>query len=142
LNFEVFEKYLQISNFMKIHPAGAELFRADERTDRQTDMTWLIVAVRNCAKELKADQLMLYKEIVAICTEFHTKYITTMCGQNVEFFNAKHVYSTYGNHCDPQGWFSTTPLKFKVQGCSSIPSYGRCFPRPGGGNKEVPALVG
>jgi hypothetical protein len=39
-----FSKNAQISNFMKIHPVGAELFYADGRTDRQTDMTKLIVA--------------------------------------------------------------------------------------------------
>jgi hypothetical protein len=33
-----------MSNFMKISPVGAELFRADRQTDRQTDMTKLTVA--------------------------------------------------------------------------------------------------
>ena len=28
----------KISNFMKIRPVGAALFRAEERTDRQTDI--------------------------------------------------------------------------------------------------------
>jgi len=28
---------LQISNFMKIHPVGAELYHEDRRTDRETD---------------------------------------------------------------------------------------------------------
>jgi hypothetical protein len=32
---------------MKIRPVGAELFRADGQTDRQTAMTKLIVAFRN-----------------------------------------------------------------------------------------------
>ena len=32
----IFEKNIQISNFMKICPVGAELFHADGRTDRQT----------------------------------------------------------------------------------------------------------
>jgi hypothetical protein len=39
-------KNIQISNFMKIFPVGAELFRAD----RRADMTKLIVAFRNFAK--------------------------------------------------------------------------------------------
>ena len=30
-------KNIQISNYMKIHRAGAELFRADGLADRQTD---------------------------------------------------------------------------------------------------------
>ena len=38
---------------MKIRPVGAELFHADGRTDGQTDMTKLIVAFRNFAKQLK-----------------------------------------------------------------------------------------
>jgi len=38
---------------MKIHPVGPELFRADERTDRQTDITELIVAFRNFANGFK-----------------------------------------------------------------------------------------
>ena len=35
---------------MKIRPAGAELFHADERTDGQTDMKMLIVVFRNFAR--------------------------------------------------------------------------------------------
>jgi hypothetical protein len=32
---------------------------------------------------------MLYREIIAVCSEIHTKHIKTLCGQNVEFVNAK-----------------------------------------------------
>jgi len=35
----------------------------------------------------KTSQLMLYREIIAVCSEIHTKYINTMCGQNVELLN-------------------------------------------------------
>jgi hypothetical protein len=28
---------------------------------------------------------MLYREIIAVCSQIHTKYINTPCGQNVEF---------------------------------------------------------
>jgi hypothetical protein len=38
---------------MKILPVGAEWFYADERTDRRTDMTKLIVAFHNFAKAPK-----------------------------------------------------------------------------------------
>jgi hypothetical protein len=30
---------------------------------------------------------MLYSEIIAVCSEIHTKHINTLCGQNVEFVN-------------------------------------------------------
>ena len=31
---------------------------------------------------------MLYREIIAVCSEIHTKHIKTPCGQNVEFLGA------------------------------------------------------
>jgi hypothetical protein len=33
---------------------------------------------------------MLYSEIIAVCSEIHTKHINTLCGQNVELLNVKH----------------------------------------------------
>jgi hypothetical protein len=30
---------------------------------------------------------MLYREIIAVCSEIHTKHINTVCGQNVELLN-------------------------------------------------------
>jgi hypothetical protein len=30
---------------------------------------------------------MLYREIIAVCSEIHTKHINTLCGQNVELFS-------------------------------------------------------
>jgi len=38
---------------MKVRPMGAELFQADGRKDRRTDMTKLIVAYQSFAKALK-----------------------------------------------------------------------------------------
>jgi len=32
---------------------------------------------------------MLYREIIAVCSEIHTKHINTLCGQNVEFDHVK-----------------------------------------------------
>jgi len=44
-----FFKNTQISNFIKIHPVGAELFHADRWKDGQTDMTKLMVTICNFA---------------------------------------------------------------------------------------------
>jgi hypothetical protein len=40
---------------------------------------------------------MLYREIIAVCSEIHTKHINTMCGQNVGLLNVKPG-GTYNNH--------------------------------------------
>jgi len=32
---------------------------------------------------------MLYSEIIAVCSQIHTKHINTLCGQNVEFFKVE-----------------------------------------------------
>jgi hypothetical protein len=32
---------------------------------------------------------MLYREIIAVCSEIHTKHINTLCGQNVKLLNLK-----------------------------------------------------
>jgi hypothetical protein len=40
---------------------------------------------------------MLYREIIAVCSEIHTKHINTLCGQNLEFVNGKPG-GTYSNH--------------------------------------------
>ena len=40
---------------------------------------------------------MLYREIMAVCSEIHTKHINTLCGQNVELLNVKlvvHIVTT------------------------------------------------
>jgi len=40
---------------------------------------------------------MLYREIIAVCSEIHTKRTNTVCGQNVELLNVK-AGGTYSNH--------------------------------------------
>jgi sulfite reductase beta subunit-like hemoprotein len=40
---------------------------------------------------------MLYREIIAVCSEIHTKHINALCGQNVNFFNVT-LGGTYNNH--------------------------------------------
>ena len=46
---------------------------------------------------IKTSQLMLYREIITVCSEIHTKHINTLCGQNVELSNVKlvvHIVTT------------------------------------------------
>jgi hypothetical protein len=38
---------------------------------------------------IKTSQLMLYREILAVCSEIHTKHTNTLRGQNVGFVNVK-----------------------------------------------------
>ena len=46
---------------------------------------------------------MLYREIIDFCYEIHAKYVNTMCGQNIEFFNVKPG-GTWSNHLALNGW--------------------------------------
>ena len=46
---------------------------------------------------MKTSQLMLYREIIAVCSQIQTKHINTVCGQNVELLNVKlvvHIVTT------------------------------------------------
>jgi len=70
-----------MSDFMKIHPVGAELFRAigrsDGRTDRRENMTKLIVAFRNFAnappqKNEAVGFILVRREEVNSCTRLWT----------------------------------------------------------------------
>ena len=48
-------------------------------------------------RKRKTSQLMLYSEIIAVCSQIHTKHTNTLCGQNVEFVNVKlvvHIVTT------------------------------------------------
>ena len=40
---------------------------------------------------------MMYREIIAVCSQIHTKHINTLCGRNVEFVNDK-LGGTYSYH--------------------------------------------
>jgi hypothetical protein len=40
---------------------------------------------------------MLYREIIAVCSEIHTEHINTLCGQNVALLSVKPG-GTYSGH--------------------------------------------
>ena len=64
-----FRKNTHVSNLMKIRPAGIELFRANG----ETYMAKLITANTS-----STNQLMLYSEIIAVCSHIHTKHKYTV----------------------------------------------------------------
>ena len=50
---------------------------------------------------------MLFREIMAVCFEIHTKHINTLCGQNVGFVNIKlvvHIVTTAYNFTPVSAW--------------------------------------
>ena len=45
---------------------------------------------------------MLYREIIAVFSEIHTKHINTLCGENVAFVSVK-AGGTYSDHWALEG---------------------------------------
>jgi len=54
-------------------------------------------AVNTLRLDYKNQSVMLYREIIAVCSQIHTKHIHTLRGQNVEQLNVK-TGGTYSNH--------------------------------------------
>ena len=48
---------------------------------------------------------MLYREIIAVCSQIHTKHINTLCGQNVDLLNVKSG-GMYSDHWAVEGYHS------------------------------------
>ena len=46
---------------------------------------------------IKTSQLMLYREIIAVCSQIHAKHTNTLCGQSVEFLYII-AGGTYSDH--------------------------------------------
>jgi hypothetical protein len=68
---------------------------------------------------------MLYREIIAVCSEIHTKHTNTLCGQNVEFFNVK-LGGTYSNHWALKGysymwWYGRHETVSNLRGTAECP---------------------
>ena len=41
---------------------------------------------------------MLCREVIAVCSEIHTKHLNTLCGRNVELLNVK-LYNPCALNC-------------------------------------------
>ena len=69
---------------------------------------------------------MLYREIIAVCSEIHTKHINTLCGQKVVFVNLKlvvHIVTTGLNYIytfSPYRAVNSLRLGYKNQSVNSV----------------------
>jgi len=57
---------------------------------------------------------MLHREIIAVCSEIHTKRINILCGQNVEFVNVK-IGGTYSDQWALEGYIKRIIYKDPVR---------------------------
>jgi len=61
---------------------------------------------------------MLYREIIAVCSQIHIKHTNTLCGQNVQFLTVKLVV-----HIVTNGLFNyfLKSTKHQVPHCVTFP---------------------
>jgi hypothetical protein len=48
---------------------------------------------------------MLYREIIAVCSQIHTKHINALCGQNVELLSVKAASGPIPVAVQSEAWF-------------------------------------
>ena len=90
---QIFEKQLGI----KFHYNPCSWQQSSTRTNRRTGRheganSRLVLRTR-----LKTNLLLLCRRIIALCSEFHTKHINTLCLQNTELLSVKPG-GTYTDH--------------------------------------------
>ena len=56
---------------------------------------------------------MLYREIIAVCSQIHTKHINMLCGQNVELLNVKLAVHIVTNGIQGLNLFCHTSSGYK-----------------------------
>ena len=61
---------------------------------------------------------MLYREIIALCSEIYTKHINTLYGQNIELLNVKPP-GTYSDHWDLREFFCLSVTVVALQMASA-----------------------
>ena len=59
-------------------------------------------AVKGSISVIKTSQLMVYREIIVVCSQIYTKHTKTLCEQNVELLNVKPP-GTYSDHWAVKG---------------------------------------
>ena len=76
---------------------------------------------------------MLYREIIAVCSQIHTKHINTLSGQNVEFVSVMlvvHIITIWLKYIQtpsPYRAVSTFRLCYKNQSVNVVQGNNRCL---------------
>ena len=65
---------------------------------------------------------MPYREIIAVCSEIHTKHMNTPCGQNVELLTVKLAVHKI-NHCVVRKRLSKSTTSFIAVSAGNFDSY-------------------
>ena len=65
---------------------------------------------------------MLYREIIAVCSQIHTKHINTLCGQNGELANIEHggIYSDHWALEGSDDEWQTEQILFQIKDSNSL----------------------
>jgi len=59
---------------------------------------------------------MLYREMIVVCSEIHTKHIITLCGQNVELLSVKlveHIVTTVPHSVKSHAYLGSCSLELE-----------------------------
>jgi hypothetical protein len=84
---------------------GLNCYRLGYGTSLETEFYWSYIwrfSPYRAVNTLRLFQLMLYREIIAGCSEIHTEHTNILCGQNVGFVDVKPG-GTYSDRWTLQG---------------------------------------
>ena len=65
-----------------INPVSTKMYLSDLKNQ-------FVRRRKHSGSVIKTDNLLLYREIIAVCSKIHTKHVNSLCGQNTEFINFK-----------------------------------------------------
>ena len=69
------QKISGLTLILTVNPLNTKLYLSDLKTQ-------LVPRSKHSASVLKTDKLMLYREIIAVCSEIHTKHINALWAEH------------------------------------------------------------
>ena len=85
----------------KLSPVGSntqQMYYFQDKKKTEINLNaHLVPRSKHYISVIKTNRLMLYREIIAVCSQIHTKYINTLSGENLKLLNVKmavHIVTT------------------------------------------------